>query len=72
MTARGDTTISRDELRHATLASVRWVTVVRVVAETIGLASTVVLARLLTPGEFGRAALLFAGALRHRSRGMRA
>ena len=57
MTGRGDTTISRDELRHATLASVRWVTVVRVVAETIGLASTVVLARLLTPAEFGRAAL---------------
>ena len=57
MTAHGDTTISRDELRHATLASVRWVTVVRVVAETIGLASTVVLARLLTPAEFGRAAL---------------
>ena len=38
MTGRGDATISRDELRHATLASVRWVTVVRVVAETIGLA----------------------------------
>jgi O-antigen/teichoic acid export membrane protein len=52
-----DTTIPRDELRRATLASVRWVTVVRVAAESIGLASTVVLARLLTPGEFGRAAL---------------
>lgn len=57
MTARGDATIPRDELRRATLASVRWVTVVRVAAESIGLASTVVLARLLTPGEFGRAAL---------------
>ena len=47
----------RAELRRATLLGVRWISVARAVVETAALASSVVLARLIPPAEFGRAAI---------------
>lgn len=56
--------MEREELREATLAGVRWMAIARVAVEAILLVSTVILARLLTPAEFGRAAVaLIAGSL---------
>ena len=51
----GDT--SRPDLRAATLQGVRWISAARIVAETTALATSVVLARLIPPSEFGRAAV---------------
>jgi PST family polysaccharide transporter len=47
----------RAELRAATLRGVRWISIARLIAETTALASTIVLARLIPPAEFGRAAV---------------
>lgn len=47
----------RDHLRRSTLAGVRWIGGARLVAETMALASSIVLARLIPPAEFGRAAV---------------
>jgi O-antigen/teichoic acid export membrane protein len=53
----GPSSHSRSELRSATLAGIRWVSLVRLVAEITGFAASVILARLLPPAEFGRAAI---------------
>src|SRR3954454_12331994 len=45
------------ELRDATLAGVRWITLSRVAAELGAAASLVTLARLIPPVEFGHAAV---------------
>jgi len=44
-------------LKEATLSGVRWVTLARIASETLALAAAVVLARLIAPDEFGRAAV---------------
>ena len=44
-------------LREATLAGVRWITLARVVGQLVALGAGVVLARLIPPAEFGRAAV---------------
>lgn len=54
---RGASTPSEDDLRTATLAGVRSIALSRVAAETLAFASTVIVARLVTPGQFGQAAL---------------
>jgi len=48
---------SGSRLGHATLQGVRWVAVGRVATETIAFGSGIVLARLVPPAEFGRAAV---------------
>lgn len=49
--------LSRSELRHHTLAGIRWVTLARISSELLALVSSVILARLISPAEFGRAAI---------------
>ena len=49
--------ISRGELREATLDGVRWMTGAKIAAEVAAFASSVVLAHLISPEEFGRAAI---------------
>lgn len=49
--------MSGESLKEATLTGVRWVMLARVVSEAIALASVVAMARLVTPAEFGRAAV---------------
>jgi O-antigen/teichoic acid export membrane protein len=44
-------------LDDATVSGVRWLAVMRVVSETIGLGAAVALARLISPADFGRAAV---------------
>jgi O-antigen/teichoic acid export membrane protein len=44
-------------LKEATVSGIRWLAVMRVVSEAIGLASMIALARLVTPAEFGHAAI---------------
>ncbi len=48
---------SRGELRAATFSGIRWMTFARVLAETGSLGSMVVLAHLIAPAAFGRAAI---------------
>ena len=47
-------------IKAAALGGVRWYAVVRVFAETAGLVTSVVLARLIAPGEFGSVAIALA------------
>lgn len=54
-----DTTAQPESVREATLTGVRWYAVVRFLAEIAGLASSVVLARLIAPAEFGSVAIAF-------------
>lgn len=56
---RDERTLDREGVRQATLAGVSWIATTRVAGELITLASTVVLARLLEPAEFGRAVIAF-------------
>lgn len=49
--------ISSDDLRERVFTGVRWLAMMRVGAEALTFASSVVLARLIPPAEFGRAAL---------------
>ncbi len=49
------TELSSHDLKEAAVSGVRWTMVARVASEVIGLASAVVLARLLSPSEFGEA-----------------
>jgi lipopolysaccharide exporter len=49
--------VSPAELRAAALAGVRWFTVARLGVEIAAFSSSVVLARLIPPAEFGRAAV---------------
>lgn len=45
------------ELREAALSGVRWTTLARIAAEIVSFGSIVTLAHLITPAEFGRAAI---------------
>jgi len=56
----GETAFAGGSIRAAALGGVRWYAVVRAIAETAGLATSVVLARLVTPGEFGSVAIALA------------
>ena len=49
--------MSGEQLRESVLSGVRWITLVRVVGEAMSFGATVVLARLITPAEFGHVAL---------------
>lgn len=55
MSQRSDET--SESLRDATLSGIRWLAVTRVVSEALALIAAVVLARLVSPAEFGRAAV---------------
>jgi O-antigen/teichoic acid export membrane protein len=46
-----------NDLHEATVKGVRWLAAMRVVSECVGLASMVVLARLVSPAQFGHAAI---------------
>ena len=50
--------LGREDLKTATLSGARWVGVSRIVAELLALATTVVLARLVSPAEFGIAVIV--------------
>ena len=50
--------LDREGLKTATLSGARWVGVSRIVAEVLGLATTVVLARLISPAEYGTAVVV--------------
>jgi lipopolysaccharide exporter len=52
-----DDSLSRSELRTRALRGLRWTVVARPAGEVVLLASTVVLARLISPAEFGRFAV---------------
>ncbi|MGI8886643.1 MAG: oligosaccharide flippase family protein [Gaiellaceae bacterium] len=47
------------DLRAASLSGVRWVSLARLIAEMLTVGSSVVLARLIPPAEFGRAAIAY-------------
>lgn len=49
----------RGDLRAASLSGVRWVSLARLIAEVVTIGSSVVLARLIPPAEFGRAAIAY-------------
>lgn len=51
------------DLRRAALSGVRWIAAGRVVAELAGLASTIALARLVAPDEYGRGVIAVACAV---------
>jgi lipopolysaccharide exporter len=56
--ARGDDdSMTRDALRKAALAGLRWVVLARIVVELVLFAASVVLARIVPPAEFGRVAI---------------
>jgi lipopolysaccharide exporter len=48
---------SAQSLEQATVTGVRWLAVMRVVSEIVGLGAAVALARLVSPADFGRAAV---------------
>jgi lipopolysaccharide exporter len=50
--------LDREGLKTATLSGARWVGVSRIVAEMLGLATTVALARLVSPAEYGKAVIV--------------
>ena len=50
--------LDRESLKTATLSGARWIGVSRIVAEVLGLATTVVLARLVSPAEYGTAVIV--------------
>ena len=50
--------LGREELKTATLSGARWVGASRIVAETLAFATTVVLAHLVTPAEYGVAVVV--------------
>src|SRR5262245_2895247 len=50
--------LEREELKTATLSGARWVGMSRIVAEVLGLATTVALARLVSPAEYGTAVVV--------------
>ncbi len=49
--------VSPRSLKEATLSGVRWLMLTRIFGEAVGLVAMVVLARLISPAEFGRAAV---------------
>ena len=50
--------LDRDALKSATLSGARWVGMSRIVAEVLALATTVLLARLVSPAEYGIAVVV--------------
>lgn len=50
--------LDREDLKTATVAGARWVGASRIVAEILGLATTVLLARLVSPAEYGTAVIV--------------
>jgi lipopolysaccharide exporter len=50
--------LDREDLKSATLSGARWVGVSRIVAEVLALATTVLLARLVSPAEYGTAVVV--------------
>jgi O-antigen/teichoic acid export membrane protein len=50
--------LEREELKTATLSGARWIGMSRIVAEVLGLATTVGLARLISPAEYGTAVVV--------------
>jgi lipopolysaccharide exporter len=50
--------LGREDLKTATLSGARWVGVSRIIAEILALATTVLLARLLSPAEYGTAVVV--------------
>lgn len=50
--------LDREALKTATLSGARWVGVSRIVAEVLALATTVLLARLVSPAEYGTAVIV--------------
>jgi lipopolysaccharide exporter len=50
-------TAARGDLREAALAGLRWVTAARAASEVLTFASMIVLAHLIAPAEFGKAAI---------------
>jgi lipopolysaccharide exporter len=56
----GPNSLSRAELREATLGGLRWVVVARVMGEILTFAGAIALARLIPPSEFGHAAVSLA------------
>ncbi len=50
--------LDREDLKTATLSGARWVGASRIVAEGLALATTVVLARLVSPAEYGIAVVV--------------
>jgi lipopolysaccharide exporter len=50
--------LDRESLKTETLSGARWVGVSRIVAEIVGLATTVLLARLVSPAEYGTAVIV--------------
>jgi len=49
--------VEPSDLRAASLSGVRWVSLARLIAEVLTIGSSVILARLIPPAEFGRAAV---------------
>jgi lipopolysaccharide exporter len=50
--------LDRESLKDATLSGARWVGASRIVAEVLALATTVLLARLVSPAEYGTAVIV--------------
>jgi lipopolysaccharide exporter len=50
--------LHREDLKTETLSGARWVGVSRIVAEVLALATTVLLARLISPAEYGTAVIV--------------
>jgi PST family polysaccharide transporter len=50
--------LQREDLKTATLSGARWVGLTRITAEILGLATMVVLARLVSPAEYGTAVVV--------------
>jgi lipopolysaccharide exporter len=55
--AAADDSLSRSDIKEAMLKGVKWVTLGRVLGEAVAFAASVVLARLVSPAEFGHAVL---------------
>jgi PST family polysaccharide transporter len=49
--------LPRESLKEATLSGIRWLMLTRVASEALALAAMVILARLVSPAAFGRAAV---------------
>lgn len=52
-----DASVNRGDLREKALAGLRWVSIGRLAAELIGMSTMVLLARLVSPAEFGALAI---------------
>lgn len=47
------------DLRAASLSGVRWISLARLIAEVLAVGSSIILARLIPPAEFGRVAIAY-------------